>query len=112
MPFNMNKLTKKAQEAVLSAQELAQNQQHSQIEPEHLMLGLLTQADGVVPQIFGALGANAEGVAAQFNAELNRMPKAYGATAQVAVSPRFARVLENSTQQASNLKDGGIMRIV
>jgi ATP-dependent Clp protease ATP-binding subunit ClpB len=105
MPFNMNKLTEKAQEAVLAAQELAQNNQHSQIEPEHLMSALLTQADGVVPQIFSALGANAESVAQQFNAELNRMPKVYGATAQVAVSPRLARVLENSAQQASNLKD-------
>ena len=105
MPLNMNKLTEKAQEAVLAAQELAQNQQHSQIEPEHLIVALLTQADGVVPQIFSTLGANAESVAQQFDAELNRMPKAYGATAQVAVSPRLSRVLENSAQQASNLKD-------
>src|SRR5712692_1430586 len=105
MHFNMNKLTEKAQEAVLAAQELAQNSQHSQIEPEHLMHALLTQSDGVVPQIVSTLGANAENVAAQFDAELNRMPKAYGATAQVGVSPRLNRVLENSVQQANNLKD-------
>jgi ATP-dependent Clp protease ATP-binding subunit ClpB len=105
MPFNINKLTEKAQEAVLAAQELAQNNQHSQIEPEHLTYALLTQSDGVVPQIFSALGANAESVAQQFNAELGRMPKVYGATAQVAVSPRLSRVLENSAQQASHLKD-------
>ncbi len=105
MPFNMNKLTEKAQEVVLAAQELAQNQQHSQIEPEHLMYALLTQSDGVVPQIFSTLGANAESVAQQFNAELNRLPKVYGATTQVSVSPRLGRVLENSTQQASNLHD-------
>ena len=105
MPFNLNKLTEKAQEAVMAAQELAQNQQHSQIEPEHLMLALLTQADGVVPQIFGALGANADSAAQQFSGELNRMPTVSGATAQVAVSPRLSRVLENSAQQASNLKD-------
>ena len=37
MAFNMNKLTEKAQEAVIAAQELAQNRQHGQIEPEHLM---------------------------------------------------------------------------
>ena len=105
MPFNINKLTEKAQEAVYAAQELAQNQQHSQIEPEHLMTALLTQADGVVPQIFSALGANAESVAAQFNAELGRLPKAYGATAQVGISPRLSRVFDNAMQQASNLHD-------
>jgi len=104
MAFNMNKLTEKAQEAVLGAQELAQNNQHSQIEPEHLAYALLTQADGVVPQIASTLGVNVETLARQFGDELNRLPKVYGAT-QVGVSPRLARVLENSLQQANNLKD-------
>jgi len=105
MPFNINKLTEKAQEAVLAAQELAQTSQHAQIEPEHLAYTLLTQADGVVPQIVGALGANVPSIAAQFNAELARLPKVYGTTQQVGASPRLMRVLENAMQQASNLKD-------
>jgi ATP-dependent Clp protease ATP-binding subunit ClpB len=105
MPFNMNKLTEKAQEAVLAAQEFAQTNQHSQIEPEHLIVALLMQSDGVVPQIVSVLGANAESIAQQFNAELSRMPKVYGAAQQVSASPRLLRVLENSVQQASNLKD-------
>ncbi len=105
MPFNINKLTEKAQEAVLAAQELAQTSQHAQIEPEHLAYTLLTQADGVVPQIVGALGVNAETLAQQFNAELARLPKVYGTTQQVGASPRLMRVLEDAMQQASNLKD-------
>jgi ATP-dependent Clp protease ATP-binding subunit ClpB len=104
MPFDMNKLTEKAQEAVFAAQELAQTNQHPQIEPEHLGVTLLTQGDGVVPQIVSTLGANAQALAQQFNAELARMPKVYGA-AQVGVSPRLSRVLTNAMQQASNLKD-------
>src|SRR5512142_2322910 len=105
MAFNMNKLTEKAQEAVLAAQELAQSDQNSQIEPEHLMHALLTQGDGVVPQIFSTLGANPEMLTQQFKGEIDRLPKAYGATAQVAVSPRLARVLDNATRQAANLHD-------
>ena len=105
MAFNMNKLTEKAQEAVLSAQELAQNNQQSQIEPEHLMTALLAQADGVVPQILSTLGINPETVAQQFNTELERMPKVYGATQQVVASQRLGRVLENAAQHANNLKD-------
>ena len=104
MPFDMNKLTEKAQEAVFAAQELAQTSQHPQIEPEHLGVSLLTQSDGVVPQIVSTLGTNAESLAQQFRAELARMPKVYGA-AQVGVSPRLGRVLSNAMQQASNLKD-------
>ncbi len=105
MPFNMNKLTDKAQEAVLSAQELAQTNQNSQIEPEHLMYALLTQSEGVVPQIFSTLGINPETLSQQLKAELDRMPKVYGTAAQVAVSPRLSRVLDNSLQQANNLHD-------
>src|SRR5512135_3019081 len=105
MAFNMNKLTEKAQEAVLAAQESAQSAQNSQIEPEHLMYALLTQGEGVVPQIFSSLGANPEMLSQQFKGELDRLPKAYGATAQVAVSPRLARVLENANRQAANLHD-------
>jgi len=104
MPFDMNKLTEKAQEAVFAAQELAQTSQHPQIEPEHLGVTLLTQADGVVPQIVSTLGTSAESLAQQFRAELARMPRVYG-SAQIGVSPRLGRVLSNAMQQASNLKD-------
>ena len=105
MAFNMNKLTEKAQEAVVAAQELAQNNQNGQIEPEHLMMALLTQTDGVVPQVLGVLGTNVENLAQQFGGELNRLPKVSGATTQVSASQRLMRVLENSTQQSSNLHD-------
>ena len=104
MPFDMNKLTEKAQEALFAAQELAQTSQHPQIEPEHLGVTLLTQADGVVPQIVSTLGTSAESLAQQFRAELARMPRVYG-SAQIGVSPRLGRVLSNAMQQASNLKD-------
>ena len=105
MAFNMNKLTEKAQEAVVAAQELAQNNQNGQIEPEHLMMALLTQSNGVVPQVISVLGANVENLSQQFGGELNRLPKISGATTQVSASQRLMRVLENSTQQASNLHD-------
>ena len=105
MAFNMNKLTEKAQEAVLAAQELAQNNQNSQIEPEHLMAALLAQADGVVPQILSTLGVDVDNVAQQFNTEIERLPKVYGTTQQTVASQRLGRVLENANQQANNLKD-------
>ncbi|MBI5652242.1 MAG: AAA family ATPase [Chloroflexi bacterium] len=105
MAFNPNKLTEKAQEAVVAAQELAQNNQHSQIEPEHLLAALLAQGDGVVPQIISTLNAKPEYLAQQVAGELNRLPKISGATAQTGASQRLARVLDNSLHQASNLRD-------
>ncbi len=105
MPFNMNKLTEKAQEAVFAAQQLAVEGQQTDIEPEHLMHALLTQSEGVVPQIFSTLNANPDMLAQQFKGELDRMPKVYGAAQQPAASQRLGRVLDNAAQQASNLHD-------
>ena len=53
---NLDKYTDKAREAVLAAQSLAQEANHNQVEPEHLLAALLGQADGVVPQLIEALG--------------------------------------------------------
>ena len=105
MAFNPNKLTEKAHEAVVAAQELAQNNQHSQIEPEHLLASLLAQSDGVVPQIISTLNAKPEYLAQQVGGELNRLPKVSGATQRVLASARLERVLDNAMQQASNLRD-------
>ena len=49
--MNLNKYTEKAQEAVLGAQQLAEREGHPEILPEHLLLTLLEQKEGVVPEI-------------------------------------------------------------
>src|ERR1035437_3262117 len=46
--MNPHKLTTKAQEALQSAQAMAQERGHQALEPEHLLLALLNQSDGVV----------------------------------------------------------------
>ena len=49
--MNLNRFTQKAQDAVLQAQHLAEEMNHSQIEAVHLLAALLAQENGVVPQI-------------------------------------------------------------
>ena len=56
---DLNKYTDKAREAVLGAQSLAQEANHNQVEPEHLLAALLSQSDGVVPQLIDKLGLSA-----------------------------------------------------
>ena len=56
--MRLDKFTQRGQEAILAAQELAQTYNHSQIEPEHLLLALLQQPDGVVPEVITQAGAN------------------------------------------------------
>ncbi len=84
--MRLDKFTQRGQEAILAAQELAQTYNHSQIEPEHLLLALLQQPDGVVPEVITQAGANPQVVQAQLEADLARRPKVYGGNAQPGVS--------------------------
>lgn len=102
--MNFNKFTEKAQEAIATSQTLADNSNHSQIEVEHLLLALVSQPDGVVPQIFRKLGIGIEGVVAELEAELSHQPQAIGAT-QVYMSRKLADVLKKAQQEAERLKD-------
>jgi ATP-dependent Clp protease ATP-binding subunit ClpB len=104
MAINMNKLTEKAQEALVAAQNLAQELNNSSIEPEHLLAALLEQREGVVPQVVTALGASPDMLDRQVREELDKLAKAYGAV-QVGLSPRLSRVLDNAQTSANNLKD-------
>ncbi len=64
MSFNTNRFTEKSQEALVAAQNLAERNGNSQVEPEHVLLALLEQGDGVVPQVLSkmqvAVGALAQ----------------------------------------------------
>ena len=84
--MRLDKYTQRGQEAILAAQELAQTYNHSQIEPEHLLLALLQQPDGVVPEVITQAGANPQAVQSQLEADLARRPKVYGGNAQPGVS--------------------------
>jgi len=89
----------------LAAQSLAQEHNHSQIEPAHLLLALLRQSDGVVPQIAQKVGARPGLLMSDLEAELNRMPRAYGATAQVALSRALSDVFTAAEKQAGQMRD-------
>lgn len=104
MALNMNKLTEKAQEALVAAQNLAQEMNNSAIEPEHLLAALLEQSEGVVPQVVTAVGANSEMLDRQAREEIDKLAKAYGAV-QVGLAQRLSRVLDNAQNSANNLKD-------
>ena len=80
--MDLNRFTEKAQGAVAAAQELARTHNHSQIEPEHLLLALLTQEGGIAPQIMRKLEVDPGLVRQRLEDELGRMPQVHGAAAQ------------------------------
>jgi ATP-dependent Clp protease ATP-binding subunit ClpB len=102
--MNINKFTEKAQEAVLAAQTLAEQMSHAQIDPEHLLLTLVEQSDGIVPELFKKMGADPKTSAAAIRQELSRLPQAYGGSTP-AMSPRFRAVTNDAQAEATRLKD-------
>ncbi|HEV3214192.1 MAG TPA: ATP-dependent chaperone ClpB [Vicinamibacterales bacterium] len=102
--MNINKFTEKAQEAVLTAQQLAEQMSHSQIEPEHLLLALVEQPEGIVPEIFRKMGVEPKPFAVALREDLSRLPQAYGGS-QPSMSPRFRKVADDAQSEATRLKD-------
>src|SRR4051812_27771136 len=104
MALNMNKLTEKAQEAIVAAQRLAEERHHTQLEPEHLLYALVTQEGGVVPAVLEKLGVRPSTLLPQIESALNALARGSGPS-QVYVSNRLRRVFEAAQAEAERLKD-------
>jgi ATP-dependent Clp protease ATP-binding subunit ClpB len=102
--MNLNKLTEKAREALLGAKGLAEQANHSQIEPEHLLTALVEQPDGVVPEVLRKINADPRRVAADARAALGRRPQVYGGS-EVELSSRAAAILDMAQEEAGRMKD-------
>ncbi len=102
--MNINRLTEKAQEAVVAAQQLAEQAGHPQIEPEHLLLTLIEQHEGVVPALLQKLAVDPASLAAAARAGLDRLPAATGG-APPAPSARLHGVLTAASSEAERLTD-------
>src|SRR5438552_114505 len=99
-----NKLTEKSQEAIISAQQRARDNGHSQIDVEHLAAALLEQQGGVVPSVFTALGVQPTQLSSALGTELERQPKVSG-NVQIGASARLGRVFQSAQKEAEALGD-------
>src|SRR5690349_14276961 len=103
--MDLNRFTNKAQEALLKGQSLANDYGHSSVDPLHVVIGLLGQKDGVVPEIVAKIGARPQTVLAEFEQMLNDRPRTYGSNAKAGLSRATSDVLTNAEKQASNMHD-------
>jgi ATP-dependent Clp protease ATP-binding subunit ClpB len=101
---NLNRYTEKAQEAVASAQQLADRDGHAEMLPEHLLLALVEQRDGIVPAVLGKMNVDPGGVVQGTRALLDKLPKVQGGT-QAGLSARLRSVFTAAEQEADRLKD-------
>ena len=102
--MNINKYTEKAQEAILAAQQLADREGHPEITPEHLLLTLVDQQGGIVPEILRKMNADPAAIGAAVRAEVGRIPSARGGS-QPGLSARLRDVTNAAESEAERLKD-------
>src|SRR3954451_9064206 len=102
--MNINKYTEKAREAVAAAIELAQQANNPQLEPEHLLVALVEQREGIVPELLRKMNVDPAGVARSGRDLLKKLPQAYGGS-QPGMSPRLKTVTDQAQAEADRLKD-------
>jgi len=107
MTMRFDKFTEKAQEALIGAQQAAAARGHQASDPEHLLLALTEQPEGLIPQLLLRLGAAPRVLRTRLVADLERRPRVEGSppAAGIVISPRLARVLEASQREADRLTD-------
>ncbi|MDQ6858447.1 MAG: ATP-dependent chaperone ClpB [Chloroflexota bacterium] len=98
------KMTEKTQEALVAAQQAAQEAGRSQLDVEDLLGTLLAQQGGIVPSVIEALGGSPQQLQSAVQQELTRQPKVSG-NVQLSATPRLGRVLQQSQKEADALGD-------
>jgi len=99
-----DKMTVKTQEAVASAHEKAATLSNAAIEPEHLLLALLDQEGGFVPDLLKKIGVQLSQLRDALEAGLKRLPQVTGAV-QVSISTVLGRILDQAQKEADTMRD-------
>jgi ATP-dependent Clp protease ATP-binding subunit ClpB len=101
--MNLNKYTEKAQEAIVGAQNLAGEQNNSEVTPEHLLVALVEQDGGIVPSILRKMNIDLAKVQGEARGLLKTLPQAYGG--DVRLSPRMKLIFDSAEAEAKRLQD-------
>ncbi len=105
--MNFNNYTQKSIEAVQSAQQLAVQNSHQQMEQVHLLLALLQQEGGLIPQLLKKMDVTVESLEAAAEAELRKIPGVRTSQAMDSfyVSADVQAAFNAAEQQAQTMKD-------
>ena len=105
--MNLNKLTQRSLEALQSAQSLAIQHNHQQVDQEHLLLALLRQENSLLMQLLRRMGRD-EGVISSLEQALQKIPGVTGTGREadkVYITPQLDKALVAAEKQAAHMKD-------
>ena len=102
--MNTQKFTQKSLEAVQQAQSLAIQHKNTQIDQQHLLYALLSQSDGLIPQMLVKMNVSVNGLLNDTEREINNLPYGSG-SGQIYLSGELNMALEEAERMAENMKD-------
>lgn len=102
--MNLQKFTLKAQEALQTAQEIANGYSNQSIEPIHLLAALLQDSAGIVPPMLMKIGANLNYLKLKANEFMESLPKVAGSSSTY-ISNGLTQILETAQNEALSMKD-------
>ncbi len=101
--MNLNKFTQRSIDAIQYAQQLTQAEQHPQVTPEHLLLAMLKQEDGLVAQIIKRIGASVDTIEAEVDDELKLLARQSGG--QLYSSNELMQILYKAENELKQFSD-------
>jgi len=98
------RFTEKALEALQQAAELARATENQAVEPEHLLLALIRQDEGVARTLLERTGASVQALQPALVSTIERFPKVKG-SGNPYLSEALSKQLESAEREAERLKD-------
>ncbi|MEW5796359.1 MAG: ATP-dependent chaperone ClpB [Candidatus Zixiibacteriota bacterium] len=101
--MNFNRYTQKSIDAISEAQRMAQEAEHPQVTPEHLLMALLKQEGGLVPQVIKKVGADPNAIGSTVEEGLASLPKQSGG--QLYPSNEFSQIMLKAESELKQFRD-------
>ena len=105
--MNFNNYTQKSLEAVQGARDLAVQNNHQQMEQVHLLLALLRQDGGLIPQLLRKMDVTVESLEAAAAAELRKIPAVTGSrdADRFYITADVDAAFQKAEEEAKTMKD-------
>ncbi|WP_413577412.1 ATP-dependent chaperone ClpB [Bdellovibrio sp. HCB290] len=108
MSNDIEKMTRKSQEAMQAAAKLAERKSNPSVEPEHLLLELVQQSEGIIPRLLDKLNVAQADFLSELRKKIDRFPTVSGGGQKQFASPRLEKIFKGSEVEADEWGDSYI----
>src|SRR5690606_39274731 len=103
--MDLKKYTNRAQEALIASQTLAVEFGHPEIDPLHILIALLQQSDGIVPQVVTKIGGRPTALLSELEQQLNDRPRVTGSNTNPVINRASQMVFNMAEKEAARMRD-------